>query len=480
MRSFLNNLVRGYWKAKTTRPARRAPSRANVQLEFLEDRLVPTTATLSGSTLAINNIGQNHQITLEANTSHQIEVLDNGVLVNKNDLFNISSINAVNITVPGDDNVLINDSNGMPFAPKTSITLDGTGAGNSMTLTGSLAISGDELLDAGAAANAAGKLFVDDLSFQLDGAIAVNDFVKITGTLDVQTWSTSVELSGSNGSTQTLSGLGFGGGNTLTYANKPTVQLDVNAASAIVTLDASTAAAGENFFQVQMHGANDVTVIQATPSSVFTNVSSVVAPSATPALVVLQRNAGFVDIEGNAETTVSVGQPVGNLSSTQGILANVEVIGAGSLTLSDNASDLAQSVTVEQETVAGTGLFGNNSVLFSYLNVKSLTLETSQGADQYDVDGAASNSPFTSQITIDDFSTSKAGLIATVNLAAKNELNLRLTNEEVGIPAQLFFFPGSGTVSTSNPERGVEIVTASFPGELPSQLVVTDFTSVGE
>ena len=46
MRSSLSNLIRGFWTTKTARPARRAPRRANLLVECLEDRLVMSTTTV--------------------------------------------------------------------------------------------------------------------------------------------------------------------------------------------------------------------------------------------------------------------------------------------------------------------------------------------------------------------------------------------------------------------------------------------------
>jgi hypothetical protein len=52
---FLNNLFRDFRTTKTARPARRAPRRANLQLESLEDRKVPTTVAPLGLTSLLNH-----------------------------------------------------------------------------------------------------------------------------------------------------------------------------------------------------------------------------------------------------------------------------------------------------------------------------------------------------------------------------------------------------------------------------------------
>src|SRR5947209_20086574 len=53
MFSFLKSLVRGLRPARTARPSRRIQRRANLRLEHLEDRMVPTAVTSSGTTLNV-------------------------------------------------------------------------------------------------------------------------------------------------------------------------------------------------------------------------------------------------------------------------------------------------------------------------------------------------------------------------------------------------------------------------------------------
>jgi type VI protein secretion system component Hcp len=50
MRRFLSNLVSDFRTTRAARSARRAPRRANLQVEGLEDRLVLSTASLHAST----------------------------------------------------------------------------------------------------------------------------------------------------------------------------------------------------------------------------------------------------------------------------------------------------------------------------------------------------------------------------------------------------------------------------------------------
>jgi hypothetical protein len=498
MRGFLNNLFRDFRTAKTARPARRAPRRATPQVEGLEDRLVltGTSAHQVGSTLFIDAapggpvVAQIRTITLESNGSGKLEVFDNGILLNPNHFIDMSSINAVNVTVAGGDNVTIDDSNGMPFAKGTTVTLQGSGGTlqgsglpNLLTLTGSLAITGNEQYVAGATAFSGTKLTVTEgalftqtteLTFKLNSAIAsVKDSFRITGTLGVQTSGSNVELSGSDGLTQTLTGLGLGGGGTLTYANKGTVHLDENAAKAHVTLNATAAAAGERSLAVKLSGSFDNLRINATPSTVDTGVNA-----SSSAFVDLKANSGPVSITGNSGTEVSVGD-----GTTAGIEANVSVSNVSSLTMNDGDNTTTQeNVTVTESTISGTGLFGNNAAKLSYSGMKFLIIDTGQLANSFTVVGSTPGATFTSEIDI--LNTSDVGLSVAVTLDAGSGLHLDVQNTDLNIPsASLSISAPGGTFSSPNPVippgavlSGSESVT--FPGGLTSEVNFQDMTSV--
>ncbi len=394
---------------------------------------MPTTAVLNGSIVLISNIAPNHTITLESNgaVQRQMEVFDNGTLVKPNKPLYISSITAVSIQVVGGDKVIINDSNGMPFAQEAAVTLYGSGA-NSMTLEGSRAISGNETYVAGGASYTPGTISVDNISFQLTSAIAsVTDLFQITGLLDVQTSGTNVVLSGSNGTTQTLSGMGFGGGDTLTYANKDIVQLDAYAVNANVSLNATARASLEQYFTVELHGAGDTTVIAATPSQVLTYVFSIAAPVANQASVYLEANAGPVAVFGNSSTQLVMGRLTNGEFSTHGIQNTVSVSGVGLLFLSDSANvSTPENVTVTESTIAGTGLFGNNGVKLFYSNVGTVSMVTGQDGAEYVVEGSHSGAKFTSHIDITFFSTvlDNVPYRANVFVDSGSQLQLELFN----------------------------------------------------
>jgi hypothetical protein len=381
MRNFLNNLFRDFRTSSSARGGRRMPRRTRLEIEGLEERLALSTATQTGSILSII-VDPGELMTLRSDGAGHIEVLDNTI----DKKFTISSINSVSIGVQtgnAADNVQIDDSNGMPFFPGTTITLYGYGGGtggNVLGLVGSRTVAGGETYVAGGASFTLGTISMDNLKFQFDRSIGgVYDSIPITGTLDIQTSGTNVQLNSyaNYGPSQQLSGMGSGGGGSLVYSNKGYVQLEDYAVNANITLKASSAAPGEQYFEVNMHGAGDTTTIAATPSNVITDVVTYIAPVANQATVNLEANAGPVDIGGNSTTSVTIGQLLGNgLSTTRGIQANVTVAGAESLVVIDTGSLVLGTVTLTPSTITGPGLFfgldslfGNSGVSVSYSNV---------------------------------------------------------------------------------------------------------------
>jgi len=262
MRRFLNNLVRNFRSIDAIRSPRRTPRRASLCVEGLEDRMVLSTATQVGSTLlvtadpgsfilsGIGHLGFRHirPISFQADqTDHaKLDVFDSGTLLGK---FAISSIAAVNVSVAGLDAVNIDDSNGLPFATGTAVSLFGSGSFNSLNLMGSRVINGGETYAAGTAAKA-GSLAVGGVTFQFSGAISsVTDVLKTTAPLVVTTFGKLVNLSGQDGITQQLIGLadGSGGGGTLTYRNKRFVNLELLAEDATANLNATVGAPAPHY-----------------------------------------------------------------------------------------------------------------------------------------------------------------------------------------------------------------------------------------
>ena len=469
MRRFLNKLFRDFRTTSTTRGGRGAPRRAALQVEGLEDRLVMSGVTVHqfGSLLLIQATSQNH-ITFQGN-GNEMKVLDtNGKSVYTNP--NKQLITTVDIQLQGGDSVVVDDSNGMPFGQGgkpygTTINLSGFPKNNTLTLQGSRGVAGNETYAPG------GDIQLDNLLFNLKSGIAsVTDKIQITGTFDVQT-SSSVALSGSNGSTQQLSFTGGGGGGTtLTYANKPEVFVDQSAPNAFDFLDATAAATGEQSFTVNMHAAGDNTTIDMTPSNVVTNVSANVAPVANNESVTVWGNGDRVVISGNSSTQVSIGFPLSNgLDTTRGIQADVWVFGASSLSLSDSGNQSTQeNVMVTEYTISGSGLFGNDGVTVVYEGVaKNVNLVTGQEADEYTVVGSQPGAMFTTPISITDFSG--VSFTADVIVDSGSMLNLQLptTPDET---ASLSISAVNGMFNPQSPTLGSGTEVVTFAGGLTSQI----------
>jgi hypothetical protein len=467
MRRFLKNLFRDLQTTKT-RPERRTP-RTSLKLEGLEDRLVPAAQNL---TVAHLLPPPPLSISAAPDQTILIKALGNGQASVYNYqtggyfTYTIASIDSVSINLQGTDFVHIDDSNGMPFFPHTTIDLSETGSGSGLLyLDGSRAVSGNELYVAGGAPWTSGMIQMDNLTFTLEPGInGVYDNIPIKGTFDVQTSGLGVQLTQPNsGPYQLLTGLGNGGGGGgVEFSNKPTVLLEEYSSNANIFLDTTAAATGEHYFNVNMHEAGDNTTIDMTPNKVVTSVTTNVAPVANSASVSLWGNAAPVIINGNSSTKVSVGYPLGNgLDTTRGIKANVSVSGASSLSLSDDGNDSThENVKVTNDTISGSGLFGTNSTTLFYGDVGTVNLITGQLADTYGVIGSQAGASFASQINITDFSNDSFQTKVTVDSAS--HLNLHMFNDTDRTGLIVLNVPSNGhiqgTENSGNSDTGTESV----------------------
>jgi hypothetical protein len=476
MRRFFEDLYNRLRQSNMSRATSRRPRRASLGLESLENRLVPTSVSLTSGVLNIYNVAPGHAIELacNANNNNEIEVYDisNSAAV----VFqaNKQTINTINIRLGSNGGLSIDDSNGMPFAANTLVSISGSGTGNALGIGGSRTVTGNETYVPGSGSSAA-KLSVDNSTIDFTSTInAFTDFLPITGTDDVQASGTNVVLGKFSG---TLTGLSTGaGGSLLNFANKPTVQLDENAANATIHLN-GVAENSQSLFEVNLHGAGDSTIIAATPVGVVTEVQTDIAPVANSASVILDANTGPVVVNGNSSTALRIGQQLSNgLFSTQGIQGNVTVQGAGSLSLLDNGNNsTAQNVTVTEKSVSGTGLFGNNNVVLSYGGVTNLSIDSGQLADQYTVEGSGPYVEFSTKISLTD--SSNTSFRADVYAGIFNDLNLSLFNTTPVAAAQLFIHTiSSQTVSNPTPLQGVVDVT--FAGVFTDQISYDGFTPV--
>ncbi len=488
MRRFLSNLVRDFRTTKNAPPARRAPRRANLQLEALDERVLLSGASLSGSTLSVvadpGTFGINlqghvlppfvRQINFEADAQNPalLDVSEGSTPLGQ---FPIASIKNVFVDLAYLDNVNVIDSNGLPFAHGTTISLSAsTGTANSLNLTGTRSVSGNEVYAVGAAASQGSSLLVDNLRFDLtDNIGSVADTLQPEGgSITISTAGQNVSLSGSNGVTQTLNGLGQGGGGRFTYGNVSLVSLNAVASNASIALDATAAAAGEHSFFLSMFGTSDAAFIQATPSTVTTAVDAV----GNAAFVNLQSNSGPVSITGqNPSTTVNLGEATPNgLSTTAGINANVSVSNAGHLLLADNGNTTTQeNVQVTESTI--TGLFGNSAAQLNYNNINNLAFLTGQEQDTYTFSGPTR---FVTAITVDDYS--RAGLSVTTDLNGSSGLALVLNNNFLAspAPASLTINAAGAAFSNLHPPLPSGIEEAIFAGGLTSAVEYNGFTSI--
>jgi hypothetical protein len=428
LRTTLRKLVRGC--GVTPRRSPRASTR-QPSLEALEDRLVLSTATSFGSTLGIiaSPGSANHvrPILLEADPKDHslLNVLDTGQLLGQ---FKIASITAVDVVVQGDDAITVDDSNGFPFAAKTTISLFGTGVNNSLILRGSQAINASEAFTAGTATQA-GSLVLGGSAFVFSGAIAsvADEVPDTTTTLFVDTSAQAVTLTSRNGHTAQFSGLASGGGgNTLTFLDKTSVALELLGPNATATLDAPAAPRGLKTLQARLFGNSDTLDIKATPSRVETFAFA----NGLLDTVLLRGNSGRVIIQGASPSLVILGTDADpSKSVTAGIKADVSVSGAGLLEILDEGNvKTREQVTVTESTVTGKGLFGNDGVVLTY-SAPLLGIGTGRLANTYTVAPSHPGARFSGTIGIADDS-SDAGLSVHVSVDPGSGLHLDLSNKD--------------------------------------------------
>jgi hypothetical protein len=470
-------------------------------LEGLEDRLVMSTATLDPAHGILNVVVDqpNEQITFTEGKQHgKLDVFDNkgNHFLGR---FDIARVKSVDVFLTSDDSVIVSDSHGFPFAKGTTVSIAGNDSSNSLELSGSVTVKGDELYVVGGTPTTTSHLLLGGTDINFVNAIGtVTDSVKITGNFQVSTAGQHVTLTGANG-TQTLGDLGPGGGSTMTYSHKATVDVEQFAANATVTLDTTVAAAGEKTFKLGLDGANDVAFIAATPTTVTTNVTV----SGDSSIVNLEANAGAVSIHGISTTHVNLGQSTADGSgiTTAGIQANVNVQGVGLLLLIDDGNTTTQeNVKVTPTTISGTGLFGSTSTVvhafakastivgtgpigvnvpeLQYSNIGKLQILAGQKFEKYSVSGTN----FTNPIEIDG--SAQGGLSINVGVNASSNLHLVLHNNSRSLNSADLIFAALGATVNRPPfsETGAPDLSGTevgiFPNGVESAVTYTDFSEV--
>jgi hypothetical protein len=477
-----------------------------LRLEGLEDRLVLSTATLDPATGILNVVVNqpNEQITFTEGKQHgRLDVFDNkGIHLLGH--FDIAKVKNVDVFLTSQDTVIVTDSHGYPFASGTTISLQGTAPGNSLTLVGSRTLNASEIYLPGTDAGTGQVRLLNATTgnsistYNVDATVtSMNDSIKTTGRFDVQVSAVNVSLSGSDGVTQTLSGLAINGSaiNNLTFSNKGVVQVEEYAAQATVVIDATAPDAGEQSFTLLLNGAGDPAFIKAAP--VTTNVTV----NGSSAFVDLFANTAPVSIQGNSTTTVFLD---GTNATTAGIQANVNVQGAQLLEVVDDGNNTVQeNVKVTPTTISGSGLFGGSTTTVLHADVKAATIIGTIGpivlntpevqysgvgklqffAGQMDEKYSVGGANFTTPIEIDG--SAQGRLQIDVGVGATSNLHMVVHNASTAAgSAQLTFVAAAGSTVDVPPFQeniapdlsGTEV--AIFANEPESVVSYTDFSDV--
>jgi hypothetical protein len=448
------------------------------EVEALEARVVMSTANQIGATLNIvadpGTALAPRTILLRVNQINptKLDVLDSGTLLGQ---FTISSITHVNVQVAGNDVLSVNDSNGFPFAPGTGISLFGSGATNKLSVVGSRAITGTELFVAGTATQN-GKLELAGSTFGFTAAIPrVADELANADTLQVQSIAPAIELTGTDGVIETLSGLAGtgGGGNVLSFKGKAVVDMQVRGDNATATLLATASAQGLRSFVLDQFGKRDTVNIDATPTFAgITNGNTSIEDPGTQDVVNLRASSGPVNIFGTSSTTVVLGSNDTTLSKsvTSGINGSAFVDNVGVLNIEDEGNATTkENVTVTESTITGTGLFGPGGSL-QYRSVIPGQLVpaifTGQLANTYTVTTSGPFASYNAQgrfVLIEDNSTT-AGLTVTVDVTAFSDLDLSLVSKDAAASSLFISAPSGSVINPFIPPTPNGFVQVFAPG----------------
>jgi hypothetical protein len=442
-------------------------------LEALEDRMVLSSANLFPPTLLIiADPGRTILLQKDLVDPTKLDVKDGATLLGQ---FPIAAIKSVGVQVAGNDTIKVDDSNGFPLAPLTTVSLFGSGVNNSLQLQGSQAINSEQYI--GGNTSLLTSLSLAGVKFQLSGVVAtVIDEIPNTGTLFVQTTSPSVALNNVSGPAEEFIDLATAGqgGSTLIVAGKALVVLDEGADNAGVSLNTTVADPALHGVNVNLFGKNATLSINASPSSVNTVVQAI----GQTEQVDLRANSGFVNILGNSTTGVFLGSNPFVLSNsvTSQINQGVFVGGVGSFVLADGGNGTTnEQVTVTEATIAGTGLFGNSSVVVRYSGT-SPDIFTGRLSNTYTVAPSHPGARFQKPIFISDkFLSSVLSVLVAVD--AQSGLTLHLFNQNANTGDLFISAPGGNFIPFAPPTpNGTETVT--FAGGLNSTGFYTGFRSV--
>jgi hypothetical protein len=462
---FLNNLLRNFHTNNTAsrkrKPARR-PQTRRLGLEALEDRAVPSAMALASSSIVQTQVAplvsrtfnfQPGLTIIRSDGAGDTVVSPAGQASFQYPTASTGSVSILMHSTNAACVVEVDDSNGMPFAQFTSISVSDSGNNGFLNLTGSRTVAGNETFAAGGMSGAFGTILLDNLVFSLKNtSTGVFDSLPITGTLDVPTFGAHPQLvSYGPGGQNYFSGLAASGGagNYFAFSNIPTVVVDAYAANAGVFLDNPDAAVGEHYFTVNMRYTGQTTTMNQTPKDVTTVVNS----DASNTNAALWGNFGPVIIDGNSSTAVNIGYPFSSTGTiTSGIEANVTVEGGASMIVNNSGNTKTfENVKVTEQSISGSGLFGSNNVTLQYGGIRAVSILTGQLADGYTIAPSSANAVFFGTLTIS--STSSWAFHVNVAVNAASDLNLTLFNQR--------------------PQLGVLDVTAiggvvDFPGTNPS------------
>jgi hypothetical protein len=317
--------------SRSRKGKRWSPPRARLRLESLEDRVVPSTVTMSlGGTLTVNQTAPGHTVTITENKDGSITVTSNDALVGGSHFFGVQSIR-------------FNDQ----AAPCGSTQVDFVNKGGPI-LAGSVTVNGEAgdslVVDFGATGSSAASSLTPAFSFNVRGFVTVTD-TAATSSLEVNAFNSN-----------------FGSLTASAGGNGSSVILERDTISTLATIGLGS---GGNF----NGGTHDVTELGQDSIG-----SLSVTGSNGDELV-----ADFLNVNGNASVGFS-----GSKSDIVGLEAAVNIQGSLSIgTGSGNDAVVGELVTVGGSTTIKTGNApaGDIVLMQALTERQSLSVTTGSGND---------------------------------------------------------------------------------------------------
>jgi hypothetical protein len=394
-------------------------------VEQLESRaLLTTTATLSGGTLLINaGSGDTVSIGNDVEVPAVVDIVANGSLVNS---FDRSAISSVLGSFAGANTLVIDNSHGLPFNPKTTVLFAGNGSqADHLSLSGGSATS-ELLIPADSLQNGVAQIDGLSIEFTADFASILDDIAAASAYFNVP--GPVVHVANGVGTSNVIDGNGGVGFSVITYSQKTAVQIDLEGPEPVyATVNTTVASPSESSFSVDMPGSDDRVALNATPANV---VSHVYADGSSDKIGVTNPPSALGNIVTTATNALS---PV-----------EVDFFDYG------NFAPVGNYANVGNQFSFGSGA---NARTISYFGPTSLYVNGGTGSSSFQINSTSAGSPITynSIATVpEQIRIASTSSPVTIRSTASDVIDV---GSSPTTPGQSTLSAINGTISTSGPGK---------------------------